>query len=119
MENPAWWPYLCSVSGGVYTIALATFIVCLSIFIIVYVGYCNDDCEIEVAKKLWKYTGIIGIISMILVIFIPRKSTCYQIFGITVATEVIKNSKALQELPEKSFETINRFLDSIAPEDEK
>lgn len=51
MENPAWWLYLCSVSGGVYTIALATFIVCLSIFIIVYVGYCNDDCEIEVAKN--------------------------------------------------------------------
>lgn len=35
MENLAWWLYLCSVFGGVYIIALATFIVCLSIFMIV------------------------------------------------------------------------------------
>lgn len=46
-------------------------------------------------------------------------STCYQIFGVTIATEVIKNSEALQELPEKSFEAVNRFLDSIASEDKK
>lgn len=43
-------------------------------------------------------------------------STCYQIFGVT---EVIKNSEALQELPEKSFEAINRLLDSIASEDKE
>lgn len=40
-------------------------------------------------------------------------------FGVTIATEVIKNSEALQELPEKSFEAVNRFLDSIASEDKK
>lgn len=40
-------------------------------------------------------------------------------FGVTVATEVIKNSEALQELPEKSFEVINRLLDSIASEDKE
>lgn len=40
-------------------------------------------------------------------------------FGVTIATEVIKNSEALQELPEKSFEVINRLLDSIASEDKK
>lgn len=56
---------------------------------------------------------------MTFVIFTPQKSDCYQIFGITVATEVIKNSEALQELPEKSFEAINRLLDSIASEDKK
>lgn len=54
---------------------------------------------------------------MIFVILIPSRSTCYQIFG--VATEVIKNSEALQELPEKSFEAINRLLDSIASEDKE
>lgn len=43
----------------------------------------------------------------------------YCIFGVTIATEVIKNSEALQELPEKSFEVINRLLDSIASEDKK
>lgn len=49
-------------------------------------------------------------------ILVPSRSTCYQIFGVT---EVIKNSEALQELPEKSFEAINRLLDSIASEDKE
>lgn len=56
---------------------------------------------------------------MVLTILFPSRSTCYQIFGVTIATEVIKNSEALQELPEKSFEVINRLLDSIASEDKK
>lgn len=77
------------------------------------------NVKLKTAKKWWKYTGIIGAISMIFVILIPSRSTCYQIFGVTVATEVIKNSEALQELPEKSFEAINRLLDSIASEDKE
>nr|DAH01237.1 MAG TPA: Integrin alpha-1 Alpha1, Transmembrane Region, Detergent [Crassvirales sp.] len=119
MENLGWWIYLCSVIGGIYNLTLITFIVCLLTFIATCAIYCDDNCEIETAKKWWKYTGIIGIISMTFVIFTPQKSDCYHIFGITVATEVIKNSEALQELPEKSFEAINRFLDSIAPKDEE
>lgn len=34
-------------------------------------------------------------------------------------SEIIKDSKALQELPEKSFEALNRFLDSIVPEEKQ
>lgn len=56
---------------------------------------------------------------MFLFMLIPSKSTAYQILGVTVTTEVIKNSEALQELPEKSFEAINRLLDSIASEDKE
>ena len=56
---------------------------------------------------------------MLIFILTPSKKTAYQILGVTVATEVIKNSEALQELPEKSFEAINRLLDSIAPKDEE
>lgn len=56
---------------------------------------------------------------MLIFILTPSKKTAYQILGVTVATEVVKNSEALQELPEKSFEAINRFLDFIAPKDEE
>ena len=104
---------------GVYIIALATFTVCLSILMIVSTAYYCDECELKTAKRWWKYTGIAGIISMVFTILVPSRSTCYQIFGVTIATEVIKNSEALQELPEKSFEAVNRFLDSIASEDKK
>lgn len=119
MEGLGWWIYLCSVAGGILAIMVTIFIACLAAFLITSATYCTDDCELKTAKKWWKYTGIIGTISMIFVILIPSKSTCYQIFGVTVATEVIKNSEALQELPEKSFEAINRLLDSIASEDKE
>lgn len=56
---------------------------------------------------------------MFLTVLIPSKETSYQILGITVATKIIKDSKALQELPEKSFEALNRFLDSIVPEEKQ
>ena len=119
MEGLGWWIYLCSVAGGILTVSLIFSIVFLAAFLITSVAYYNDECELRTAKKWRKYTGIIGIISVVFAILVPSRSTCYQIFGVTVATEVIKNSKALQELPEKSFEAINRLLDSIASEDKE
>lgn len=119
MEGLGWWIYLCSVVGGILTVSLIFSIVFLAAFLITSVAYYDDECELRTAKKWRKYTGIIGIISVVFAILVPSRSTCYQIFGVTVATEVIKNSEALQELPEKSFEAINRLLDSIASEDKE
>lgn len=119
MEGLGWWIYLCSISGGVLAIAVIFLIICSCAFIVTSLVYFEGDCELKTAKKWWKYAGITGVISMMFVILVPSRSTCYQIFGVTVATEVIKNSEALQELPEKSFEAINRLLDSIASEDKE
>ena len=119
MEGLGWWIYLCSISGGVLAIAVIFLIICSCAFIVTSLVYLEGDCELKTAKKWWKYAGITGVISMMFVILVPSRSTCCQIFGVTVATEVIKNSEALQELPEKSFEAINRLLDSIASEDKE
>lgn len=115
MEGLGWWIYLCSVAGGILTVSLIFSIVFLAAFLITSVAHYDDECELRTAKKWRKYTGIIGIISVVFAILVPSRSTCYQIFGVTVETEVIKNSEALQELPEKSFEA----LDSIASEDKE
>lgn len=119
MEGLGWWIYLCSIAGGILTVAILFLVVSMVAFLCTSLAYLNDDCELKSAKKWWKYSGIIGAISMFFVIITPLKAACYQIFGVTVATEVIKNSEALQELPEKSFEAINRLLDSIAAKDNK
>ena len=65
MEGLGWWIYLCSVAGGILVTALAIFIVCLAALLITSAAYCSDECELKTAKKWWKYTGIIGVISMI------------------------------------------------------
>lgn len=119
MEGLGWWIYLCSIAGGILTVAILFLVVSVVTFAGTFLVYLNEDCELESAKKWWKYSGIVGVISMFFVIVTPSKTACYQIFGVTVATEVIKNSEALQELPEKSFGALNRLLDSIAVEDDK
>lgn len=119
MEGLGWWIYLCSIAGGILTVAILFLVVSMVAFASTSILYLNDDCELKSAKKWWKYSGIVGTISVLFVILTPSKTTCYQIFGVTVATEVIKNSEALQELPEKSFEAINRLLDSVAANDNK
>ena len=119
MEGLGWWIYLCSIAGGILAVATLFLVVSAVAFLGTSLVYLNDDCELKSAKKWWKYSGIVGAISMFFVIVTPSKAACYQIFGVTVATEVIKNSEALQELPEKSFEAINRLLDSIAAKDNK
>ncbi len=115
MENLGWLLYLCSIADRVGSVA----ILFLIISVITTVTYANLDCELAAAKRWWKRFLIIGIPSLFLTILVPSKETSYQILGITVATKVIKDSKALQELPEKSFEALNRFLDSIAFEVEE
>lgn len=78
MEGLGWWIYLCSVAGGILTVSLIFSIVFLAAFLITSVAYYNDECELRTAKKWRKYTGIIGIISVVFAILVPSRSTCYQ-----------------------------------------
>lgn len=119
MEGLGWWIYLCSVASGLKMVSLAVFIFCTIAAGVTFFVWSDDECELVTAKKWWKWCLAIGVPCMLIFILTPSKKTAYQILGVTVATEVIKNSEALQELPEKSFEAINRFLDSIAPKDEE
>jgi hypothetical protein len=119
MENLGWLMYLCSIADGVESVATLFLVISIVGFIATAITYANLDCELATAKRWWKKFLIIGIPSLFLTVLIPSKETSYQILGITVATKIIKDSKALQELPEKSFEALNRFLDSIVPEEKQ
>lgn len=119
MEELGWWIYLCSITNDIKTIFAIFFIFCAVAAVITLVVWCGGNCMFTTAKKCWKLCLLVGIPCMFLFMLIPSKSTAYQILGVTVTTEVIKNSEALQELSEKSFEALNRFLDSIASEEEK
>lgn len=119
MEELSLWTYLCSVVSGLKMASLAVFIFCITAASGTFFIWCDGECELATAKKWWKWCLAVGIPCMLIFILTPSKKTAYQILGVTVATEVVKNSEALQELPEKSFEALNRFLDSIVPEEEQ
>lgn len=118
MEHLGLWIYLCSVLYGVGIVAVLLVIVCIIAIIATYIYMINDECSPLTASKVLKRCMIIGIPCLFIAVLVPSKSTMYQILGVTVATEVVKNSEALQQLPEKSFEALNRFLDSVAQEGE-
>lgn len=119
MEELGWWIYLCSITNGLKVVSSVFFVLCMAGAAIVLVVQLSNECTLATARKQRKSCLLVGIPCMLISIFTPSKEVAYQILGVTVATEVVKNSEALQELPEKSFEAINRLLDSIAPEEKK
>jgi len=57
-----------------------------------------------------------AIIPLMLGIAIPRAKMSYMIVGVNTLQEIVENNKSIQELPQKSIEALNRWLDSIKPE---
>ena len=116
MENLGLFIYLAGVADAMIIVSIATAIVC-AVMACAYMligSIDGDDSDHKIAKKC----VIILVVCCIVATIVPSKRTCYSIFGITAAIELYKSSESLQQLPEKSVEALNRFLDSIAPEEE-
>lgn len=91
-------------------IRIITFIVCFFIM----ADECTSDDTCNTCKSWMKKCIIFLVFAIPIYIVVPNKTTCYQIFAAKISTELYQNSDALKQLPEKSFEAINRLLDSIA-----
>lgn len=108
--------YLASVFQSILILSVITLIISFFIVVITTLFYIEGDCTVHTAMKFWKKSIIAAIISTAFIVIMPTKPTCFQIFGADIITNVIKNSEEIQKFPDKSFETINRFLNSIIPE---
>ena len=109
--------WLMSISDSIKTFCLIMLIICIITFIICFFVIADSDVDSDVEKtcKSWMKKCIIFLVFAIpIYIVAPNKTTCYQIFAAEISTELYQNSDALKQLPEKSFEAINRLLDSIA-----
>lgn len=109
--------WLMSISDSIKTFCLIMLIICIITFIICFF-IIADSCageDVEKTCKSWMKKCVIFLVFAIpIYIVVPNKTTCYQIFAAEISTELYQNSDALKQLPEKSFEAINRLLDSIA-----
>lgn len=122
MENLALLIYLCSMADALLILCGAIIFVCI---ILVGSGVLirNEATCIGEVKAVKYWDGVIrksiisGVICALICIIVPSKKTCYQIMGVIAAVELYQNSDALRQLPEKSFEALNRLLDSIAADD--
>lgn len=109
--------WLMSISDSIKTFCLIMLIICIITFIVCFfinADSCTDE-DIQKACLSWMKKCVISLVLVIpTYIVVPNKTTCYQIFAAEISTELYQNSNALKQLPEKSFEAINRLLDSIA-----
>lgn len=109
--------WLMSISDSIKTFCLIMLIICIITFIICFFTYADSDISEDThntAKSWMKKCVIFLVFAIPTYIVVPNKTTCYQIFAAEISTELYQNSDALKQLPEKSFEAINRLLDSIA-----
>lgn len=109
--------WLMSISDSIKIFCLIMLIICIFIFIICSFIYVDSDASEDthnICKSWIKKCVIFLVFAIPIYILVPNKTTCYQIFAAEISTELYQNSDALKQLPEKSFEAINRLLDSIA-----
>lgn len=82
-----WTFYLINLVDGVSTFFFVTFALCLVCAIIAVMVYLySSDCELEGAKKWFKRFVIGTIVSLIMIIVIPSKETCYQMLAAKMVT---------------------------------
>lgn len=119
MENLGLFIYFAGVADSLIIVAGFAAFVCAAVaFIYLHSAHDSYGDEASAYFSLAKRWGIIAIACCMASTFIPSKRTCYEIFGVTAAAELYKNSESLQQLPEKSVEALNRLLDSIASDDD-
>lgn len=118
MEQLGWWIYLVTIVDSLRNISAVVLISMAIIFGGALIIYLSELLTLENLKKWGKYTSIISIICTIILIFTPSKTELYQILGANAVVKVVKNSESLQQIPEKTFDAINRFLDSVCKDDE-
>ena len=84
-----WTFYLISLIDGVLTFFFVTFALCFVCAIIAAMVYLySPDCELEEGAKKWFKRFVIGtVISLIMIIVIPSKETCYQMLAAKMITD--------------------------------
>ena len=79
---------------------------------------CYDDEEIKY-KRIAKIATIVVFITLFIAIFLPSEKQWYKIYGIGGTIEYVKNNPKAQQLPDKTINALNRYLDSFAEDSTK
>lgn len=89
----------------------------LGIAVLVLIICYIEECDVETKDG---FRHVINILSSILAfsilfsIFVPSKQQFYEIYGIGGTIEYIKNNSKAQQLPDKTINALDKYLDSIS-----
>lgn len=111
--------YLCSIADSLHKFFLYIGVAFL-IFLIVGIGALGSlFSESNMFKEVFKSKGwvVVGIISIFLSVIIPTTNQCYAIFGVGTVLNYVNNSEEAKQIPDNAMKAVNRYLESLAPND--
>lgn len=124
-----WVLYLCSIADSVHTLLMVLGIIggILSAFVFI-TSACSsqcDKCSFDVClAKGMKKAGIKRknvivptLICVMLAAMIPPTNQCYAIFGVGATLHYVNHSEEVQKIPDNAMKAVNRYLESLAPND--
>lgn len=57
------------------------------------------------------------VIVAVLCTLTPSTNQCYAIFGVGATLHYVNHSKEVQKIPDNAMKAVNRYLESLAPND--
>lgn len=82
---------------------------------------CYDNCAAKIITNRAKLNGkkilTFGFICAFLACIVPNKKDCYAIFGVGTVLNYVNNSDEAKQIPDNAMRAVNRYLESLAPND--
>lgn len=82
---------------------------------------CYNNCAAKIITERTKLNGkkilTFGLICTLLACIIPNKKDCYAIFGVGTVLNYVNNSDEARQIPDNAMRAVNRYLESLAPND--
>lgn len=124
-----WVLYLCSIADSVHTLFMVLGIIGLVLTVFVTImSICSSqcdkcNCDICIAKGVRKagikvkHVLIPAFIVTMLGVCVPSTKSCYAIFGVGATLHYVNHSEEMQKIPDNAMKAVNRYLESLAPND--
>lgn len=124
-----WVLYLCSIADSVHTLLMVLGIIGGILSAIVFImsicsSQCDEcSCKVCLAKGVRKagikkkYVIVPAFIIMMFAVLTPSSNQCYAIFGVGATLHYVNHSEEVQKIPDNAMRAVNRYLESLAPND--
>lgn len=120
--------YWISTLGHIQTASVGILILTISLFVIFVIWYIvgydstynsKENAQVKQAKKFLVSSFIVGVITVIPIIFIPSSQELYVIYGLGGTIDWINEHPDAQQLPEKTVQVLNKMADDYINKEEK
>lgn len=122
-----WVLYLCSIADSVHTLLMVLGIIGGILSAIIFImSICSSQCDecscrvclakgVKKAGIKRKYVIVPAFIIMMLAVLTPSTNQCYAIFGVGATLHYVNHSEEVQKIPDNAMKAVNRYLESLAP----